>query len=140
MKKPIEFCTKHRAKFSQIDSMKILNNEHYLSYFMEHRTSQLRDRLGWNLDTIMTLPVLFVVEEVTIKYKRPIFGDSPFTINSRVTEINRTDIFIGCEMTGDKGAIHSTCKMTVTAIEPKTMRPTDWPEDIIEKFYEESHS
>lgn len=140
MKSPKIFVTNHRARFSEIDPHQILNNEHYLSYFMDHRMTGLRENLGWDLKTMMTLPIFFVVRSVAIDYKRPVIGDVPFKITSRVLEAKDTDIDVGCEMLAEDGKLHATCRMTVTALDPKSRKPTSWPEDIKNLFFEENNS
>ncbi len=134
-KQPIVFKSTHRAKFSEIDLHGHMNNEHYLSYFMDHRFIGLRENLGWDLVTIAKLPVLFVVNNVNISYLKPVKADQAFQISSHVEIFNESTCTISCTM-GDEKNIYSKCEMKLTCIDQKSRQVSEWPKELISKFYQ----
>lgn len=137
MKKSVKFLTRHRAKFSQIDPYGLMHNQYYLDHFMDHRMTGLREHLGWDLQTLQKLPFNLIVKSVKIDFLRPIKGDAEFSIESQVNEINGVNCDISCKMLSAENKILSECQMTVLAVDSKTMRPCDWPEDVKMKFFEQ---
>ena len=134
-KQPLIFKSTHRAKFSEIDPHGRMNNEHYLSYFMDHRFTGLRESLGWDLKTISKFPVLFVVSEVQISYIKPVMVDQEFQITSHVESFEESTCLVLCTM-NSKSTVHSKCKIQLTCIDQKSQKVTQWPKDLTAKFYE----
>lgn len=135
--KPIKFKTGHRAKFSQIDPYGVMHNQYYLEYFMDHRMMGLRENLGWDLKALQALPVLFIVKSVQIEFQRPVRGDEEFTIESKVEEFKGVSCVVSCQMQSPQGKDLAKCLMTIVAVDAKTLKPTEWPRDISEKFFSE---
>ena len=135
MRKPKVFKTTDRPVFSDLDPHRIVNSEKYLSYFLKHRMTALRENLGWDMKTMFQLPFAFVIKEVNIKYLRPLYDDSEFEIHSHVSEWQNMDALVDCTLLKN-GKENAKCRMVVTAIDPKTQRPMSWPDDIVEQFYE----
>ena len=136
MKKPIKFQTRHRAKFSQIDPYGLMHNQYYLDHFMDHRMTGLRENLGWDLQTLQRLPIQLIVKSVKIDFLRPIKGDVEFVIESQVNDMAGVNCEISCKMQSLDGKTLSECQMTVVALDSKTLRPCEWPDDIKGLFFE----
>jgi acyl-CoA thioester hydrolase len=136
MLKPIQFNTSHRAKFSQIDPYGVMHNQYFLEYFMDHRMTGLRENFGWDLQGLQKLPILFIVRSVNINFLRPVKGDSPFVIESRVESISGVNCEIFCQMRTPEGKALADCRMTVVSVDAKTLKSCDWPAEIQQRFYE----
>jgi acyl-CoA thioester hydrolase len=136
MRAPVKFKTNHRAKFSQIDPYGMVHNQYFLEYFMDHRMTGMREVCGWDLASLVKLPILFVVKSVNIDFLRPIKGDSAFTIDSYVVKIEGALCTVHCKMNGTDEKILAQCVMVVAAVDAKTMRATDtWPEEVVNKLF-----
>jgi acyl-CoA thioester hydrolase len=135
MKSPVEFETKHRVKFSELDPYQHMNSEHYPSYFLEHRMIGLRENLGWDLKTMMKLAFAVYLRRIEVDYLRPVFGDQEIIIKSHVREFVGTDAFIECSMTDINQKNLSRCLMVAACIDMKTNKPMDWPSETMALFF-----
>ena len=136
MKNAIEFVTRTRGKFAHLDPYGIMHNEYYQGYFMDHRMNGLRENLGWDLAGLQKLPIRLIVKSVTINYMKPVRGDIELEIRSKVNSFNGILCEISCQMYSLEKALLSECHMTVVAVDSKTLKPCDWPEDIKTLFYQ----
>lgn len=137
MESPIQFCTSHRAQFSQLDPYGHLNSEQYLGLFLAHRFQGMREVIGWGLKEIMELPIAFYLSQVNVEFIRPVLGDQEFQITSQVTEFRNSDCSVLCQMTTTNEKVLAKCEMAIVSIDQKTQRPCPWPEEVIQKFYQE---
>lgn len=135
MKEPIQFETHHRVQFSQMDPYAHMNTVHYGSYFLEHRMTGLREHLGWDLKTLMSLPFNVFVRSLKIDFLKPLMGDQEFKVTSFVREFVGSDAHIECTMTDSKGRVAATCLMLATCVDKSTMKSMEWPADQISRFY-----
>jgi acyl-CoA thioester hydrolase len=135
MNNPVEFKTSHRVKFSELDPYQHMNSEHYPSYFLDHRMIGLRENLGWDLKTMMTLPFAVYLRRIEVDYARPVFGDQEIFIKSFVREFVGPDANIECVMTDINQKTLSRCLMVAACIDKKTNKPMDWPSDTMALFY-----
>ena len=122
MQQPVRFETTHRPRFSDLDPFGHVNTERYVGYFLEHRFTGLRERLGLDLKTISNLPVAFVIGSLQIEFLRPLIGDLPFTIQSQVIEWGEKDCMIECALFDSRGKEATRCKMRCVCVENSGMR------------------
>ena len=135
---PVVFKTTHRVKFSELDPYNHVGTGRYATYFVDHRMEGLRERLGWDLKTLATLPFMVWVRRIEIDFLRPLRGDQEIVITSFVREFRGPDAFIECTMADANGVQVSRCLMTVAHVDRPTNRATDWPPDLMALFVEES--
>jgi len=133
---PIVFTSRHRIAFSDLDPYNHVSTANYATYFVDHRMAGLRDYLGWNLKALDALPFMVWVRRLEIDFLRPARGDQEITITSFVRDFHGSDALIECTMVDDRGNDVSRCLMTVAHVDKATSRATDWPPDLIGRFYE----
>ena len=135
-KAPIVFKTTHRIKFSELDPYNHVGTGRYATYYVDHRMEGLRERLGWDLKALVTLPFMVWVRRIEIDFLRPARGDQEIVITSFVREFRGPDALIECNMVDAKGVEVSRCLMTVAHVDKQTNRATDWPPDVMALFFE----
>ena len=136
MPTPITFRTTHRIKFSDLDPFNHMTTAKYATYYVDHRMEGLRDRIGWDMKTIATLPFMTWVRRMEIDFIKPTRADQQITITSFVREFRGPDAVIECAMADDAGKILSRCLMTVACVDRASNRATDWPPDAAALFFE----
>jgi acyl-CoA thioester hydrolase len=135
-KVPIVFKTTHRIKFSELDPYNHVSTGRYATYYVDHRMEGLRDRLGWDMKALATLPFMVWVRRLEIDFLRPARGDQEIAITSFVREFRGPDALIECSMVDASGVEVSRCRMTVAHVDRQTNRATDWPPDVMARFFE----
>lgn len=135
-KAPIVFKTTHRIKFSELDPYNHVGTGRYATYYVDHRMEGLRDRFGWDLKALATLPFMVWVRRIEIDFLRPARGDQEIVIASFVREFRGPDALIECNMVDANGVEVSRCLMTVAHVDRQTNRATDWPPDLMALFFE----
>jgi acyl-CoA thioester hydrolase len=135
-KTPIVFKTTHRIRFSDLDPYNHMTTGKYATYYVDHRMQGLRDRIGWDLKTLATLPFMTWVRRMELDFIKPARGDQEITITSFVREFRGPDALIECTMVDDVGKTLSRCLMTVAHVDRVSNRATDWPGEITALFFE----
>ena len=135
-KPPIVYTSTHRVKFSELDPYDHVGTGRYATYYVDHRMESLRDDIGWDLETLRTLPFMVWIRRLEIDFLRPARGDQEITITSFVREFRGADAVIECTMTDAGGNCLSRCLMTVAHVDKETNRATDWPADRMALFLE----
>jgi acyl-CoA thioester hydrolase len=133
---PIVFTTTHGIRFSDLDPFNHMTTGKYATYYVDHRMQGLRERIGWDLATLATLPFMTWVRRMEIDFIRPARGDQQVTITSFVREFRGPDAVIECTMADDAGKTLSRCLMTVAHVDRTTNRATDWPAEVAALFFE----
>jgi len=133
---PIVYQTTHQVKFSELDPYNHVSTGRYATYYTDHRMEGLRDNVGWDLETLETLPFMVWVRRMEIDFVRPARGDQEITTTSFVREFQGADALIECAMLDAAGKTVSRCLMTVAHVDKRTNRATDWPPDLIALFFE----
>ncbi|MDQ0850554.1 acyl-CoA thioester hydrolase [Arthrobacter sp. B3I9] len=127
-KVPIVFKSTHRVKFSELDPYNHVSTGRYATYYADHRMEGLRDYIGWDLETLGTLPFMVWVRRMEIDFLRPARGDQEITITSFVREFRGPDALIECAMVDSRGNNVSRCVMTLpTSTRKRVVRPTGRP-------------
>lgn len=90
-KAPLVFTSRHRVKFSELDPYDHVSTGNYATYYTDHRMEGLRDYIGWDLETLGTLPFMVWVRRMEIDFIRPARGDQEITITSYVREFRGPD-------------------------------------------------
>ena len=133
---PVVFKSTHRIQFSDLDPYHHMSTGNYGAYYVNHRMQGLRDRLGWDLATLGTLPFMVWVRRMEIDFLQPARADEEITITSFVREFRGPDALIECTMADSGGKALSRCLMTVAHVDKATLRATDWPPDRMALFFE----
>jgi acyl-CoA thioester hydrolase len=133
---PIVFKTTHAIRFSDLDLYNHMTTGQYATYYVDHRMEGLRERVGWDLKTIGTLPFMTWMRRMEIDFIRPARGEQQITITSFVREFQGPDAIIECTMVDEAGKNLSRCLMTVAHVDRDTNRATDWPPDVAALFFE----
>jgi acyl-CoA thioester hydrolase len=133
---PIVFTTTHGIRFSDLDPFNHMTTGKYATYYVDHRMQGLRDRIGWDLATLATLPFMTWVRRMEIDFIRPARGDQQVTITSFVREFRGPDAVIECTMADAAGKTLSRCLMTVAHVDRTSNRATDWPPEVAALFFE----
>jgi acyl-CoA thioester hydrolase len=74
---------------------------------------------------------------VEIDFIRPVRGDKEMTIKSFVRELHGPDALIEFAMVDAGGKDLCRCLMTVAHVDKQSNRATDWPADLVARFFEE---
>jgi acyl-CoA thioester hydrolase len=133
---PIVFTTTHGIMFSDLDPFNHMTTGKYATYYVDHRMQGLRDRIGWDMKTLATLPFMTWVRRMEIDFIKPVRGDQQVTITSSVREFRGPDAVIECSMADDAGKTLSRCLMTVAHVDRASNRATDWPPEVVALFFE----
>ncbi len=134
---PVIFKTNHRAKFDDLDLNGHMNTNRYGSYFMENRFEGHREHFGLDIKHIMQLPFAIYTKKFSIEFYRPILADSEFTIVSHVSEYKGETAIVEAEMLNHKEVRTASCTMILVCIDKSTMKPSDWPDTFINRFFSE---
>jgi acyl-CoA thioester hydrolase len=135
-KTPAIYSSAHRIKFSDLDPYKHMRTAMYSAYYVDHRMSALREQAGWDLRTLETLPFMTFVKRLNVEFIRPVVGDQEISISSFVREFSGSDAHIECSMSDHRGNVVSQCQMIVAYVDKQTNRSADWPDHIMELFFE----
>ena len=133
-KKPVVYTTTHRINFSDLDPYNHLRTALYSAYYVDHRMIGLRERAGWDLKTLATLPYMTWVRRMELDFLKPVMGDQAITITSFVREFQGPDAYIECAMSDDNRTPLSRCLMVVACVDKRTNRAMDWPLDAQARF------
>ena len=63
---PVVFTTTHRINFSELDPYNHVGTGRYATYYVDHRMEGLRDRLGWDLKTLASMPFMVWVRRIEV--------------------------------------------------------------------------
>ena len=132
---PIVFRTTHRIRFSDLDPYSHMSTAKYATYYVDHRMQGVRDNIGWDMQTIATLPFMVWVRRLEIDFIRPVRGDQEVTITSSVREFRGSDAFVECAMVDPADRELSRCLMTVAYVDREQNRAKDWPADVAALFF-----
>ena len=136
-KTPVIFRSTHRINFSELDPYNHLRTAVYAGYYVDHRMTGLRERIGWDLKALAALPFMAWVRRMEIDFLKPAIGDQEITITSFVREFRGPDALIECAMVDEAGKNVSRCLMTVACVDRETNRAMDWPADAMALFFEQ---
>jgi acyl-CoA thioester hydrolase len=133
---PVIFKSTHRINFSELDPYNHLHTAAYAGYFVDHRMTGLRERIGWDVKALAASSFMAWVRRMEIDFLHPAVGDQQITITSFVREFRGPDAHIECVMADDAGRPLSRCLMVVACVDKATQRSMDWPADAVARFYE----
>jgi len=133
---PLVFKTTHRIRFSDLDLYNHVTTGQYGAYYVDHRLEGVRERVGWDLKTLATLPFMVWVRRMEIDFIRPVLGEQEISITSFVRDFQGSDALIECTMADAAGKILSRCLMTAAYVDRQTNRAADWPPEVAALFFE----
>jgi acyl-CoA thioester hydrolase len=133
---PLIFTTTHRVQFSDLDPYNHVGTGRFAAFFIDHRMQGIRERIGWDVATLASLPFAAWVRRLEIDFVRPVLADQVVTITSFVREFRGPDAIIECTMADEARKTLSRALMIVACVDKSTNRSTDWPADVVGLFYE----
>jgi|SRR5215207_814379 len=136
-KRPIVFTTNHRIRFSDLDPYAHVSTGNYARYFVDHRMEGFYDVLGWDQETLATLPFMAWVRRLEIDFIRPARDHQKITITSFVREFRGPDAVVDCTMVDDAGKSLAQCVMTIAYVDRTIGRAADWSPEAMAAFYED---
>ncbi len=134
--KPIQFETRHRVRFRDIDAYGHMNMAYYLLYYTDHRFEGMRQFVKMDFKEIEALPIAFHVRSVEIEYLRPLIADQEFVIRSQISEMKRSQCIVDFKLTDLDDQVVSTAKMRIGCISKESLKPCGWPEGVMERYFE----
>lgn len=134
--KPIEFETRHRVRFREIDAYGHMNMANYLLYYTDHRFEGMRRFVKMDFKELERLPIAFHVRSVEIEYLRPLIADQEFVIRSHICEMKRSQCIVEFKLTDLEDQVVSTAKMRIGCINKQSLKPCGWPEGVMERYFE----
>ena len=135
LESPKIFKSSHRCSFVELDPFGHMNTVYYLTHYIEHRFTGMREVSGLDLNAIAKLPLVFVTKDLKIDFIRSVQGDGVFQIESFVSAWQEKECQVLCKMTGEDGKLYSKCEFTFTCILKDSQKPGPWPDGIREMFF-----
>ena len=109
---------------------------YYVSYFLTHRFTALRERFDLGLQAIDALPYAIYTKHMELDFLRPVLGDRSFSISSVVTSHAAKTCRIECKMFDERDRTFATCLFDFTCVDKKSGKSMHWPEGFLERFYD----
>ena len=134
-KTPVQFKTQHRSKFFEIDPYGHMNTNHYITHFLEHRFTGMREFIGYDLAALNRLEVAFFTRRLDVEFVRPIAGDESFHIISSTASVGESDAVVVGEAVKENGKVATKYHLEMVCVDKTTGRPMPWPTHVIDKFY-----
>jgi len=139
--RPVVFRSFDRAKFFELDPYGHMNTQFYVSHFLEHRMTCLREYLGWDLAYISKSPLAFITKDIKLEFYRPVVGDKEFEIKSFVTEFQEKTCSVELTMEDrGTGKLVSKCFLTLACFEKSSNKTIPWPDEIKRQFLTEAEA
>jgi len=132
---PKIFKSTHRCSFIELDPFGHMNTVFYLSHYIEHRFTGMREESGLDLKAIEQLPFVFVTKDLKIDFIRSVLGDDIFIIESHVSAWHEKECQVLCKMMSKDGKLFSKCEFTFTCILKSNKKPGPWPTGTKEMFF-----
>ena len=134
--KPRLYRSKHRCSFIELDPFGHMNTLYYLSHYLEHRFTGMREVSGLDLRKISELPFIFVTKDLKIEFVRSVLADSTFAIESEIDTWQENSCTVSCRMLTEEGKLLSKCSFTFTCILKGSNQSGPWPKGVKELFFE----
>ena len=130
------FETEITIRPDDIDMNNHVHNSKYLDYLLMARYDQMKKDYKVSMEVFVERGYYWVVSELNIKYKRPIFlHDGTVKVRTQVKEFHGASVLVNywiLKPENDKIAAHGEASYTMLSIQ--TSRPTRIPEDIIKQY------
>ncbi len=128
--------TIHGVFFDDLDPFEILHNARYLLLF-ERTIGDFWRHLGWGgvLDAQRNPNQFHLVRANHVEYLRPVRGVGDVRVRLQVAKLGRTSLtFAFRVMPMDQDLDYATGTRTLVRVDPQTMRPTPWTDDLRERL------
>jgi len=133
---PLIFRTIQRPAFDDLDPFGHMNTTRFVSAFLHHRFTGLREVLGLDLAALAALPFVFVTRHLSVDFVKSIRGDEAFAITSRVVEVGEMDCEVSGEMQDSRGNVAATFLLRLTCVSKQTQRACPWGHGFMDRFFE----
>lgn len=137
-KTPLIFRSVQRPAFHELDPYGHMNTAHYVSAFLNHRFTGLREMLELDLAALSALPFIIVTRQMSIDFVKSIRADDPFTMTSWVSEVGEMDCDIRGEMHDARERLAATFQLRLVCVSKSSQRACAWPENFMARFFEAS--
>lgn len=133
MANPIEYISRHRVAFRQLDVNGHMTTSAYLEACLDHRFCALRE-VGLDLAALARLPHLLVVRSVELELRASLYADQEYEIRSWVKGFDETDCEVLCELSSRKRAV-ALCKLEIACVCREKRRAARWDPALMARFY-----
>lgn len=122
-----------RVYYEDTDAAGVVYYANYLRFLERARTEWLRS-LGWEQKKMRTeLGMIFVVADVSARYRKPALLDDALTVRCSLGEVRKASLtFIQDVMRGDEVLVHA--EVRCGCLNAETMRPAAMPQTLLEQL------
>jgi acyl-CoA thioesterase FadM len=113
-----------------------MNTASYVSAFLNHRFTGLRERLGLDLSALGELPFILVTSQLRVEFSRALRGDEPFEMTSWVSDVGDTDCEVRGEMHAGQGRLAASFQLRIACVSKQTSRAARWSDGFLDRFFE----
>ena len=125
--------SKIRVRYGETDQMGYVYYGNYPLYYEVARTDMIR-KIGWTYSQMEKSGVMMPVVSLNVKYIRPAFYDNELRIKVTVKKCPTTKIEFDYEVFNEENKLINTGNTTLVFVNMKTGKPTNPPEEFMEKF------
>ncbi len=125
--------TKIRVRYGETDQMGYVYYGNYPLYYEVARTDMIR-KIGWTYGKMEKSGVMMPVVSLNVKYIRPALYDDELTVKVTVKKYPTTKMEFEYEVFNEQNKLINTGNTTLVFVNMKTGKPTNPPEEFIEKL------
>ncbi len=127
--------TKIRVRYGETDQMAYVYYGNYPLYYEVARTDMIR-KIGWTYTQMEKSGVMMPVALLNVKYLLPAYYDDELTIKVTVKNLPTKKMEFEYEVFNEQGKLINTGNTTLVFVDMKTGKPTNPPEEFMEKIRE----
>jgi len=125
--------SKIRVRYGETDQMGYVYYGNYPLYYEVARTDMIR-KIGWTYGKMEKSGVMMPVVSLNVKYIRPAFYDDELTVKVTVKKCPTTKMEFEYEVFNEQNKLINTGNTTLVFVNMKTGKPTNPPQEFIEKL------
>ena len=125
--------SKIRVRYGETDQMGYVYYGNYPLYYEVARTDMIR-KIGWTYGKMEKSGVMMPVVSLNVKYIRPALYDDELTVKVTVKKYPTTKMEFEYEVFNEQNKLINTGNTTLVFVNMKTGKPTNPPEEFIEKL------
>lgn len=127
--------TQVRIRYSETDKMGYVYYGNYAQFFEIGRTNMLRD-YGMTYRQMEDSGIMLPVRSMEVRYHSPAFYDDLLTVTTSIKEMPTKRLAFEHEIHNEAGKLVVTGKVELVFVSAETRRPTNPPENFMEKMRE----
>ena len=125
--------TKIRVRYGETDQMGYMYYGNYAQYYEVGRVEMLRS-LGMSYSSMEADGIMMPVLELKCKYIKPALYDQEITVKTIIKTLPGIRIFFEYELYNEKEELINLGATTLVFVDMKKNKPTNPPENFIEKL------